>query len=310
VIDSEDAFENVRRGRGPWPSLNTSQAVTRWLHERLSSSDSSNEREVQSVCRLMLDHVSGMGRGERISERWQASESQLEKLSLLAERWCNHEPLQHILHEAHFMGLKLTADSRALIPRPETEELVHGLLDLSSAVSDQPRRFLDVGTGSGCIALAWKSSRPLDYVEGIDLSAIALAQAKSNAASLGFDVHWLEQDVLSVIRDWPARPFDVVASNPPYIPNAEKMTMAENVIGREPHDALFVPDDNPLLFYDRIVSGCASEGWLKQGGWLGFECHRDFTQAVCDLLHSDVWEHVQRKKDLQGNWRMVFARLR
>ena len=280
------------------------------MAQRLEPSSSIPSRETESVCRLLLDDVSGLDRGQRIAERWQASESQLERLSILADRWSEGEPVQHILKEAHFMWLQLTADSRALIPRPETEELVRELLDQSDFKTDGSHRFLDIGTGSGCIALAWKSQRPLDDVECIDVSESALNQARTNSEAIGLRVEWRQQDVLDSSMDWPEQPFDAIASNPPYIPNSEKNSMEKRVTDREPHEALFVPDENPLVFYQAIVEGCASRGWLNAGGILGFECHRDFTQSVCDLFSADLWTDVERKKDLQGNWRMVFARLR
>lgn len=278
--------------------------------ERLNRNDG-DEREPLAVSRLLLDHVSEMDRSERMSQQWRASESQLEKLSLLADRWSSDEPLQYILNEAHFMGLKLQADSRALIPRPETEELVHALLDKIPLDVAEGLRFLDIGTGSGCIALAWKSRRPMDHVVGLDVSEESLDQARMNAQNLRFnDVEWTCRDILIQNPDWPLSPFDTVVSNPPYIPNDERETLAADVVNQEPEMALFVPDEDPLLFYRRIVEGCFKEGWLRSGGWLGFECHRDFTEEVCSLFNDVYWRDVDRRKDLNGNWRMVFARLR
>ncbi len=310
MADSNQGAEDVPRGRGPWPQINSVQAVSKWLMERLKRNDG-DEREPLAVSRLLLDHVSEMDRSERMSQQWRASESQLEKLSLLADRWSSDEPLQYILNEAHFMGLKLQADPRALIPRPETEELVHALLDKIPLDVSEGLRFLDIGTGSGCIALAWKSRRPMDHVVGLDISEESLDQARMNAQNLRFnDVDWTCRDILMENPDWPLSPFDTVVSNPPYIPNNERETLADDVVNQEPEMALFVPDADPLLFYRRIVEGCFKEGWLRSGGWLGFECHRDFTEEVCGLFNDAYWRDVDRRKDLNGNWRMVFARLR
>ena len=308
--DSRPALGDVPRGQGPWPESNTSQAVQRWLEQRLTSSSSNDFREINSVCRLLLDVVSGLDRGGRISERWKASESQLDRLSVLADRWCEGEPLQYILKKVHFMGLQLTADNRALIPRPETEELVQELLNRVDLDANFSHRFLDIGTGSGCIALAWKSRRPEDSVKGIDSSVNALDQAKTNSETVGLSVEWVLKDVFENSMNWPEHPFDVVASNPPYIPSSEKSTMDSRVTDQEPQDALFVSDENPLVFYETIIKKCAADRWLKGGGLLGFECHRNFTQSVCNLFAEELWENVERSKDLQGNWRMVFARLR
>ena len=310
MVDSNQTSENIPRGRGPWPKINSVQAVSKWLMERLKRKDG-DERESLAVSRLLLDYVSGMDRSERIRQQWCASESQLEKLSLMADRWSSDEPLQYILNEAHFMGLTLQADPRALIPRPETEELVHALLDRIPLGVSEGLRLLDIGTGSGCIALAWKSRRPEDHVVGLDVSEDSLAQARRNAENLRFnDLDWTCRDILMENSDWPSSPFDMVVSNPPYIPNMERHTLAADVVNQEPEMALFVPDSDPLLFYRRIVDGCCQQGWLMSGGWLGFECHRDFTEEVCALFKDAYWRDVDRRKDLSGNWRMVFARLR
>ena len=302
--------QDVSRGRGPWPKDNSLSSVTAWLINRLGATDE-QDRELMSVSRLMLDSVSGMERGERLSRRWQAGESQLEALSILADRWNSGQPLQHMLNEAHFMGLKLLSDGRALIPRPETEELVHAMMDLSSSLGSNTRRVLDVGTGSGCIALAWSKRHPLDAVVGLDVSREALDQAALNAELVGaHDVIWEHRNALENQDAWPAQSFDVVISNPPYIPASERTEMELRVVDEEPSEALFVPDADPLLFYKSIVESSISAGWLKQGGWLGFECHKDFTEDVLGLLSAKEWERVERRKDMQGEWRFVFARLR
>ena len=301
---------DVPRGRGPWPKDNALSSVTEWLVKRLGATDE-HDRELISVSRLMLDSVSGMERGERLSRRWKAGESQSEALSILADRWNTGQPLQHMLNEAHFMGLKLFSDGRALIPRPETEELVDAMMGLSSSLGLNTRRVLDVGTGSGCIALAWSKRHPLDAVVGLDVSREALDQAALNAELVGaHDVIWEHRNALENQDAWPAQPFDVVISNPPYIPSSERTEMELRVVDQEPSAALFVPDDDPLLFYRRIMESSISAGWLKQGGWLGFECHKDFTEGVLGLLSVQEWEKVERRRDMQGEWRFVFAQLR
>ena len=169
-------------------------------------------------------------------------------------------------------------------------------------------RVLDIGTGSGILPIAWKSHRPSDEVHGLDLQAEALELATANAERLGCAVDFHCIDILhhQLAGGIFAAPFDVILSNPPYIPQADRAEMLPNVLDWEPPSALFVEDDDPVLFYRRIIDGCGTEGWLTPGGLLALECHRDATEQVADLIRKMVGK--ERLRDLQGNWRMVFAR--
>lgn len=297
--------KDVPRGTGPWPRQNDVRSVQHWLSQRLGISE---EREAESVGRLLLDHVSGISRSERIAEGWRANESDLEQLALLADRIGSGEPVQYALGITHFFGLDFVCDRRALIPRPETEELLAEALNRVRAVGQQTLRVLDIGTGTGILPIAWKSNRPQDEVHGIDIESAALALASDNAARNGVEVRWHQIDALAdaALAALTVVPFDVVLSNPPYIPRAEAPSMSETVCAWEPDSALFVADDDPLVFYRRIVQGCLREGWLTEGGWLAMECHRDGTEAVLDLI-PEHWPQRTRLRDLQGNWRMVLA---
>ena len=146
-------------------------------------------------------------------------------------------------------------------------------------------------------------------MHGLDLQAEALELATANAERLGCAVDF---HCIDILQHQPAggtfsAPFDVILSNPPYIPQADRAEMLPNVLDWEPPSALFVEDDDPLLFYRRIIDGCGAEGWLKPGGLLALECHRDATEQVADLIPEN-WSGKERLRDLQGNWRMVFAR--
>jgi release factor glutamine methyltransferase len=240
--------------------------------------------------------------------RWCASESEIERLALWADRLNANEPVQYVLGEAHFLGLALAVDRRVLIPRPETEELVFLMKERVGKLKEGQRKVLDVGTGSGAIALGWKSAFPSDEVMGLDASADALDVAKSNGAKLHLEVDWILGDILPHPSPGvdTAKPFDIIFSNPPYIPDTERLEMEKNVVNWEPHQALFVPDEDDLVFYRRIISGCEDSHWLKPEGWLAFECHRDRVEHVAALFH-DAWGTVEQVRDLQGNWRMIFA---
>ena len=299
----------VERGKGPWPANNDLPNVQAWVLERLGGSP--EDREMRSVSRILLDSISGLDRGQRIVNDWKANESALDTLALWCDRFKNGEPLQYILEESNFYGLTLKMDARALIPRPETEELIRHLLQRQEGVD--PKRIVDIGTGSGCMALAWKSQRPQDEVTGVDVSEAALSLARENAKQLGFeDVHW---EVLDVLESSPfkmtsmaKRAWDVVMSNPPYIPESERSSMENRVVEFEPANALFVSDQDPLCFYRAIATGCLEGAWLVSGGWLGLECHRDYCAAVAAWLsEQSEWESIHLLDDLQGAPRMVLA---
>jgi len=296
---------NVTRAKGPWPADNTERQVHQWLAQRIEMED---ERELQAMINLLLEAASSKNRVDRMMDRWSASESEIERLALWADRLNANEPIQYVLGEAHFLGLALSVDRRVLIPRPETEELVYHMKGKVELLPTENRKVLDVGTGSGAIALGWKRAFRNDEVLGLDVSIEALEVAKSNGNRLQIEVDWILGDILS--HPTPsvetAKPFDIIFSNPPYIPNAERLGMEKNVVDWEPHQALFVPDEDDLMFYRRIISGCKDSCWLKPEGWLAFECHRDRVEHVAALF-DDSWSTVEHVRDLQGNWRMIFA---
>lgn len=301
---------DVRRGRGPWPSDNGLKAVQHWLEGRLKHVlADGNER--LALVRLMLDECSSLSRADRIIQNWQARESELESLSIWADRFAEGEPWQYIVGHSFFGGLKLKCDPRALIPRPETEELIHQALSLISGENDA-KRILDIGTGTGCMALAWKQARPQDHVLGMDVSSAALELAKENALIHGDqDVDWIEMDILDPASDWPNRPFDLIMSNPPYIAWRELPSMEPRVHQWEPHEALFVTDEDPLIFYKQIVKLGAGDSWLNPAGWLCFECHAELTTDVQGLFERQAgWMRAEAVADLQGKMRMVLAQKR
>lgn len=227
----------------------------------------------------------------------------------IAERLLSGEPVQYVLGEAWFRDLRLKVDKRVLIPRPETEELVEWIIQdgvrSSSSTSDEDvgPLILDIGTGSGCIALALKKELPDAEVFGIDISYKALDVASANAEHLGLEVRWLEMDV---IKDWGwLPPSDIIVSNPPYVLRSEEASLADNVRKFEPRQALFVPDDDPLLFYDTLAV-MASE-LLQPGGRIYVETHADMAQRVAELFRNEGLTDIVIRKDLSGKDRMVRA---
>ena len=226
------------------------------------------------------------------------SESDLLRIRSVVKRLQANEPFQYIMGEVHFADLNLKIDQRALIPRPETEELIDLILKL-----DEPFEcILDLCTGSGCMALALQSKFLNAQVLGIDLSEDAIALARENALQTKLDVEFVIGDVLQ----WqPVQAFDLIVANPPYIPEQEAKLMAANVLDFEPHMALFVPDHDPLMFYKRIVA--IANASLQSKGYLALEIHEDLAVQTIALITPEVFEKPRIYRDLQGKERMILA---
>ncbi len=233
------------------------------------------------------------------------SESDLLFVRTIAHRLLENEPFQYIIGETEFYGLKLKTDARALIPRPETEELVDWIKN-SFEKLDEPLSILDFCTGSGCIALALNKIFLQASVSATDVSEQALDLAKENNQLNQLNVSFYQHDLLnedvSFISD---ESLDCIVSNPPYIPEKDKLEMSENVLGFEPHLALFVSDENPLIFYQKIAEHALLK--LKKGGLLFFEIHENLAEDTKNLLNQMKYHSIEIKKDLQGKDRMIKA---
>jgi release factor glutamine methyltransferase len=233
----------------------------------------------------------------------EVSDEVLEQLRSDVQRLSMHEPLQYVLGNTSFYGLEIQCNPAALIPRPETEELVDWVL---SEVQLPSCALIDLGTGTGCIPLAIKAKRPSWQVSAIEVSEDALALARTNALRLALDVHFEAADLLTDFSDLAIKDkFNVVISNPPYIPNADAMSMLPNVLNHEPHLALFVPDTDPLLFYHRIVAFC--EQYLEMDGYVFVEIHEELSEETIQLFDRAGFANIELRKDLQGKSRMIKA---
>lgn len=212
-----------------------------------------------------------------------------------------HRPVQYVLGEAWFYHMKLKVNEHVLIPRPETEELVEQLIkDRKSKLTDPA--ILDIGTGSGCIPIAIKKNLPAARLTAIDVSKDALELAKENAAMHNAHITFTELDFLDE-RTWLSLPaFDVIISNPPYIPVNEKEKLGKNVSDFEPHLALFVPDRSPLIFYEKIAAFARDH--LQPNGKIYLETHEDHAKATAALFMKDH-QTVMIKKDMYGKERMI-----
>ena len=258
--------------------------------------------EAKALFSLAAEHVLALSptrlRMERDTDVTFIHEQQL--LSILNDLPLG-KPLQYILGEAHFYGLVFKVNEHVLIPRPETEELVDWIIadsNLQFAVGDI--KILDIGTGSGCIPVTLKKHLPQAQVSTLDVSAEAITVARQNAMQKGVEVDFIEADILSFKSELK---FDVIVSNPPYIRLLEKEEMHENVLANEPHLALFVSDEDPLIFYKAIASFAQTN--LNPGGKLYFEINEYLGEETVDMLDDKGFKNIELRKDMQGKDRMV-----
>lgn len=212
-------------------------------------------------------------------------------------------PVQYIIGTAEFAGMDFEVSDAVLIPRPETEELVDWI---ASEVGDSAS-ILDVGTGSGCIAIALSRAVSGSSVWALDISADALAVARRNGAKYAPDVRFVEGDALSDFSALFAEKFDIVVSNPPYIPDSDSRLMRRNVTDYEPYTALFVPDNDPLLFYRSIARTALK--MLKAEGKLYFEIYESLADEMQRMLHDEGYEEIVVREDFRGKPRMICAKL-
>lgn len=220
----------------------------------------------------------------------------------IKERLRNKEPIQYILGMADFYGYKFKVTPNVLIPRQETEELVFWIKE---EVGKREVKILDIGTGSACIPISLKKLLPQANIHALDISEAALMVARENAKVLNTPINFFQQDILNE-SDWTALPkFDIIVSNPPYIPRKEQVILEDNVLQYEPHIALFVEDEDPLLFYRKIAH--MGQTQLADGGSLFFELNTFTAKKVEQMLVEMNYKRVELRQDLSGNDRMIKA---
>lgn len=267
-------------------------------------------REASNIADLIMEDITGWDRSRRIVHHDALlSEPQLERYTHCKEELLHGRPTQYVLGHAWFCGMRLQVDEHVLIPRPETEELVMEVKKMYADIStdrDHLFKMVDIGTGSGCIAIALKKYFPDWDVWAVDKYNGALAIAKKNAVLLDTEVRFVASDILKEAKTDLLPAFDLIISNPPYIPSEDKSAMDDRVLDHEPHDALFVTDNDPLQFYKAIIA--FSEQHLLRGGMLFFETHELYAQEVAALLEANGFEHIVVKKDFQEKERIVMGR--
>ncbi|RSC93079.1 peptide chain release factor N(5)-glutamine methyltransferase [Tenacibaculum singaporense] len=262
------------------------------------------QTEVDSFFFLLIEEYLDLKRIDLILQpNIEISSHIKELLDKALERLKKEEPIQYILGKTEFYGLPFKVNENTLIPRPETEELVEWILEEIN-VNDK-RNILDIGTGTGCIPISLKKNLPNSNISAIDVSEEALEIAKQNANLNEVEISFINEDILKTKRLNGI--FDIIVSNPPYVRELEKVEIKNNVLKNEPHLALFVKDDNPLLFYKKIADLAKSN--LAKNGLLFFEINQYLGSETVDMLKSKGFTQIELQKDMFGNDRMIKASL-
>lgn len=272
------------------------------LHQTLKSTlvEIISEFEMNDHLRLIFEEVFDYTKADIVLNGEKVlTLPELEKVEKIVERLSVGEPIQYILGYCYFYGRKFITDSRALIPRPETEELVSIVLEKEKS---QALSILDIGSGSGCIPISLKLEGGYNKVDGIEVSAEAIEQSIQNARALGAKLDFVKMDIL---KEQPSLKYDIIVSNPPYVKKEELNILDKNVIEYEPVIALAPEDDDPLIFYKRILA--INENILEKGGRLYFEIHEDLGNEVLELFKPYNYSQVELKEDMFGKDRFVLA---
>lgn len=261
------------------------------------------EGEARAMVRLIFHHLKGWSQTEMIiHESDTISEYMQGKIDEILHLLEEHHPIQYILGEARFYGMDLHVAPGVLIPRPETEQLIDRTVSLASSRSDLS--LMDVGTGSGAIAIALARNLRFPDITAVDVSPEALTIARENAKRLKADISFIQKDILSWAPEDDS--LDFIVSNPPYIVPEEKAEMEEHVLGHEPSLALFVPASDPLLFYRRIAD--IGTRALHHGGWVVFEINPLFVNEMHDMLASLGYTDIDTERDFNSRPRITSAR--
>lgn len=279
-----------------------------------------DEREAESFFFLILEEKHQLRRIDLALQIDLAfSESDIQTWNAILEQLQLEIPIQYILGSTNFYGLKFEVNENVLIPRPETEELVDWIIESQksevgswkSEVAIENLKVLDIGTGSGCIAISLAKNLPNAEVFAIDVSEKALATAEINVKNNNVSIHFVKTDILKItdLEQLPTSDFqlptkyDIIVSNPPYVRNLEKMEIKKNVLDNEPHLALFVDDDDALVFYRKIAQ--LAKKSLSEKGQLYFEINQYLGKETLELLENLGFQNIELRKDIYGNDRMI-----
>ena len=269
-----------------------------------------DSREAANIADWVMEDVTKWTKSQRIIHHNQPlSDEQVDVLLHFKNELQQGRPIQYILGYSWFRGLQLKVNEHVLIPRPETEELIEAIKIYHvqhKHVGEIYLKAMDIGTGSGCIAIALQHEFADWEVWAVDTSATALLIAAENAKQLNLEIHFKQADILTDLKIDHLPVFDLIVSNPPYIPIENKEEITKQVLNHEPHLALFISNNDPLQFYKAIVK--FSEFHLRRGGTLWFETHMDYANDVAIFLRENDYENVFVLKDFQGKDRIVTAK--
>lgn len=264
-----------------------------------------NPHEAAIITDRVFEKIAGITKVDFIkNDALQVSEIEEENLRAAMHNLLQNKPVQYELSEAWFGHLNLFVNEHVLIPRPETEELVQWIVAAQNNAEKIPLTILDIGTGSGCIPIYLKQKLPATTITAIDISEDALKVAKKNALAYQATINFFQLNFLDEKTWQPLPKYDIIVSNPPYIPYKEKEEMDTNVIGFEPHSALFVADHSSLIFYEKIALFAKTH--LTSHGTIYVEIHEDFAGATAKVF-KEVFKSVVIKKDIFGKNRMISA---
>ncbi|MFK7059923.1 peptide chain release factor N(5)-glutamine methyltransferase [Flavobacterium oreochromis] len=263
------------------------------------------EQEIESFFNLLLEAFHSMKRIDfALNPNLELDALQLLQWETVLDQLKQEKPIQYILGETDFYGMPFYVNEHTLIPRPETEELVDWIIKIiSETKKDQKIKVLDIGTGTGCIAVSLAKNLQMAEVYAMDVSLKALEVAKKNAKRNEVTIEFIHQDVLN-LEDL-GLIFDIIVSNPPYIRNLEKVEIKKNVLDYEPHLALFVQDADPLIFYRKIAQ--LAQGSLRQGGCLFFEINQYLSKEMIELMKELHFQNINLRVDIYGNDRMLLG---
>lgn len=274
------------------------------LHAAIDAFERAGVEDARRTAEWILEWATGSSRARLYAfAETLLTPEQAARVEAAVQRRAAGEPVQYVVGESAFYGLRLRVAPGVLIPRPETEELVACVLEL---LADTPApAVVDAGTGSGCIALALKHERPDARVHAFDVSEEALSVARANARTLKLDVDFARADLLAPALDGIPKGVDVLVSNPPYIPDAEAETLARHVRDFEPHAALFSGPE-PYRFYEALARHAQMH--VRPGGYLAVETHAEFADGVARRFTSRGWRGAEVRRDFSGHPRIVVAR--
>ena len=261
--------------------------------------------EIDSFFLILADEYLNLQRIDiTLNPGFNIDNSKLLILNSALERLKKEEPIQYIIGHTEFYGFPFLVDENTLIPRPETEELVEWiLLEAEKIKNSKPLHLLDIGTGTGCIPISLAKKLPTANISAIDVSTNALKIASKNAKENNVNVDFIEIDILET--ETLNKQFDIIISNPPYVRELEKVEIQNNVLQNEPHLALFVSDDNPLIFYNKIAD--LAKQHLTKDGLLFFEINQYLGEETVKILSEKGFKNIELRKDMSGNDRMIRA---